>query len=123
MKIFIVDDEPIVSRALTRAFVSAGHDVTTAASGDEAIALWTGVKPDLVLLDVFMPGFSGPQVLQKLKEENKLGKETIVLMTAHSTVKSREQALNVGAHEFVQKPFENVFKLVEDLTRLVQKNV
>jgi CheY-like chemotaxis protein len=123
MKVFVVDDEPIVSRALQRAFTSQGHEVVIASSGDEAVEVWEQVKPDLVLLDVFMPGFTGPQVLQKLKNEGKLKSEYIVLMTAHSTVKSREQALQLGANDFVQKPFDNVFKLVEDLSRTVGKDV
>lgn len=121
MKVFIVDDEPIVARALKRAFMAAGHEVAVASSGDEALLMWSDVKPDLVLLDVFMPGFTGPQVLQKCRDENKLGKEKVVLMTAHSTVKTREQALQLGAHDFIQKPFEDIFKLVERLTSMVNK--
>jgi CheY-like chemotaxis protein len=122
VKVFIIDDEPIVSRALQRAFAAKGHDVVIASSGDEAVEMWERVHPDLVLLDVFMPGFTGPQVLQKLKKEGKIKSEYIVLMTAHSTVKSREQALQLGAHDFVQKPFDNVIKLVEDLTGTVGKH-
>ena len=122
MNILVVDDEPIVGRALQRAFSNAGHSVKIAASGDEALEIWPQQSFDLVLLDVFMPGFTGPQVLAKLKEQKLLGREMVVLMTAHSTVKSRQEALQLGAHEFVQKPFDNILKLVDDLTKLVKKH-
>ena len=129
MKILIVDDEVIVAKALARAFQSKGHQVEVAHAGEEGLERWFNFLPDAVLLDVVMPGLTGPQVIDEFKK-NRDSREgpmpskydpTIILMTAHSGIKGREAALVLGAHEFVQKPFEDVFALVEQLQQLVDE--
>ena len=68
MKILVVDDEPIVARALSRAFVAKGHEVTVAHSGEEGLEKWIENSPDAVMLDVVMPGLTGPQVIEEYKK-------------------------------------------------------
>ena len=122
MKLLVVDDEMIVARALSRAFTSRGHEVTVAHSGEEGLEKWQTLDPDAVLLDVVMPGLTGPQVIEefKKKSDNK-PRAQVVLMTAHSGVKGRDAALELGADEFIQKPFEDVFKLITQVEDLVRK--
>jgi DNA-binding response OmpR family regulator len=123
MKILIVDDELIVARALQRAFTSKGHEVTLAHSGEEGLEKWLSFSPDAVLLDVVMPGLSGPQVIEEYQKRGHTGQRAqVILMTAHSGVKGREPARELGADEFIQKPFEDVFKLVSQIEELVRKN-
>jgi DNA-binding response OmpR family regulator len=125
MKILVVDDEHIVARALSRAFSSKGHKVIVAHSGEEGLKSWIETAPDAVLLDVVMPGLTGPQVIEEYtKKDDSPSRAQIILMTAHSGVKGRDAARELGADEFIQKPFEDVFKLVtqvEDLVRTQKK--
>jgi DNA-binding response OmpR family regulator len=117
MKILIVDDEVIIAKALARAFVAKNHEVVLRHSGEEGLEAWEKESPDIVFLDVIMPSMTGPQVIQEYKKRNvKLNKNCfIVLMTAHSGVKHKESALEAGANEFIQKPFDNVFEIVEKI--------
>ena len=126
MKILVVDDEIIVARALRRAFESRGHFVTVAHTGEDGLEKWCEISPDAVLLDVVMPGLTGPQVIEEHRKRRRLGDNAclaqVILMTAHSGIKGREPALELGAHDFIQKPFEDVFALVERVEKLVRKN-
>jgi CheY-like chemotaxis protein len=120
LKVLIVDDEVIVARALARAFEMSHHQVFASHSGEEGLEKWIEIKPDLVLLDVVMPGLTGPQVIEEYNKRNLNLNTKIVLMTAHSGIKAREEALALGAHDFVQKPFENIFHLVKRLEVLTK---
>ncbi len=121
MKILVVDDEVIVARALSRAFESKGHSVAVAFSGEEGLEKWLQWKPNAVMLDVVMPGLTGPQVIQEYKKINGSSKTCVILMTAHSGIKGKEAAIEMGAHDFIQKPFENVFNLVNRIENLLKE--
>ncbi len=119
MKVLIVDDEVIVARALQRAFQKKGHDVFVANNAMEGLRIWELEMPGIVLLDVVMPHMTGPQLLQEIKSIGKsqlLKSAKIVFMSAHSLIKSRATAEEMGGHAFIQKPFENVFELVDKVT-------
>ena len=122
MKVLVVDDEVIITHALRRAFEAKGHQVFLAHTGEEGLEQWQLLSPDVVMLDVVMPGLTGPQVIEEYKNycanKNLVNNTKIILMTAHSGIKGREAALALGAHDFIQKPFENVFNLVRRLELL-----
>jgi DNA-binding response OmpR family regulator len=115
VKILVVDDEALVRRSLGRALRSKGHEVLEASDGNEGLKTWREFSPDLVFLDVLMPGLSGPQVLKELGEK-KSGK--VILMSAFAGEHNKETAREMGADLFVGKPFEDIFavvKLAEEL--------
>lgn len=115
MKILIVDDEALVRRSLSRALKSKGHEVLEAVDGNEGLKLWETTQPDLVFLDVLMPGLTGPQVLKEIGAK-KTGR--VVLISAFSGEHNMETAVQMGADLFVPKPFEDIFavvKMAEDL--------
>jgi CheY-like chemotaxis protein len=115
LRVLVVDDEPLVRRSLTRALKSKGHEVTEASNGHEGLEAWKTFCPDLVFLDVLMPGLSGPQVLKEIGPQNQA---KIVLMSAFSGEHNMQTAQHMGANIFVPKPFEDIFavvKLAEDL--------
>jgi DNA-binding response OmpR family regulator len=122
MKVLVVDDEMIVAKALARAFASKGHAVAMAHTGEEGIEKWEEFSPDVVMLDVVMPGLTGPQVVEEYRRRQESGKPLprakVVLMTAHSGVRGREHALELGADDFIAKPFENIFDLVTRVEKL-----
>lgn len=109
MKVLIVDDEPAVRLSLSRVFTSRGHEVKIAANGLEGLALWREWQPEAVLLDVIMPGLSGPAVLQELNSN--LGAK-VFLMSAYSADFDIQQLRAMGAKEFIAKPFPDIFAVV-----------
>lgn len=119
MKFLIIDDEPLVRRSLSRALATRGHETFEAADGQDGLEKWRKQKPDVVFLDVLMPGLSGPQVLMELEEPLKLG-TTIILISAFSGEHNPETAQRLGADVFVSKPFEDIFGLVRMAEELKQ---
>ncbi|MEK7358562.1 MAG: response regulator [Bdellovibrionota bacterium] len=119
MKILIVDDEPLVRKSLGRAFKARGHEVLETADGNEGLSRWLDSKPDVVFLDVLMPGLSGPEVLKEVLP--RLGsdwKGRVILMSAYSGEHNVTTAQQMGADLFVPKPFDDVFALVSKAEEL-----
>ncbi|KHD89751.1 MAG: response regulator [Bdellovibrio sp. ArHS] len=115
MKILIVDDEALVRRSLSRALKSKGFEVLEATNGHEGLQSWKNWEPDLVFLDVLMPGMTGPEVLKEIGSANKA---KVILMSAFSGEHNMQTAQQMGANLFVPKPFEDIFavvKMAEDL--------
>jgi CheY-like chemotaxis protein len=117
MKILIIDDEPLVRRSLVRVLTHFKHEVFEAENGEEGLAKWTEVQPNVVMLDVLMPIMGGLELLQKI--DSKLLKSTkVILMSAHSGEHVLDSVQTRGAVLFLAKPFEDIFsvaKIVEDL--------
>jgi CheY-like chemotaxis protein len=111
MKILIVDDEPIVRRALDRALSRAGHTIITAEEGVSGLEMWNSANPDVVLLDVLMPGLTGPQVLQK-KEQWEC---CVIMMSAYTGEEALDFQTKFPIQLFLSKPFENIFDIVKTI--------
>jgi two-component system, OmpR family, response regulator MprA len=102
-QILVVDDERAVREALARALELGGFDVALAADGKEGLGLVEQEAPDVVVLDLMMPGLDGVQACQILRAR---GDRTPVLMlTARTEVSSRVQGLDAGADDYLVKPF------------------
>lgn len=115
MKVLIVDDETLVRRSLSRALQGKGHEVKEAVNGTEGLQSWKTWNPDLVFLDVLMPGMTGPEVL---KEMGQSSSAKVILMSAFSGEHNMQTAQQMGANLFIPKPFEDIFaivKMAEDL--------
>ena len=101
--ILIVDDESRVTSALRRVLAYEGYTVATAADGESALALARTRLPDLVILDIMLPGINGLEVCRRLRAA---GDEVAVLMlTARDTVADRVTGLETGADDYLVKPF------------------
>lgn len=110
MKILVVDDEVLVRRSLSRALKSRGHEVLEAGDGNEGLQLWQSQNPDLVFLDVLMPGRTGPEVLKEMRNQSMA---KVILMSAFAGEHNMETAQQMGASLFVPKPFEDIFAVVK----------
>lgn len=123
MRILVVDDEPLVRKSLSRACRSRGHEVIEAEDGAIGLSLWLSQSPDLVFLDVLMPGLSGPEVLQQIQAKRVPGgpRARVILMSAYSGEHNVATAQQVGADLFVPKPFENIFAVVDSGESLVSQ--
>jgi two-component system, OmpR family, KDP operon response regulator KdpE len=102
MKILVVDDEPQIRRALSLNLGARGHEVFEAATGERALTLAATEHPDVVLLDLGLPGMDGQLVIEALR-----GWTTtpIIVLTVRDDERSKVRALDSGADDYVTKPF------------------
>jgi len=120
LKVLIVDDESSVRRALQRAFTSKGHDVEVAIDAIEGEKIWRDSLPDIVILDVLMPKLTGPQLLEKLKDFISSSPVKIILISAYSGEFDTKQSQSKGVNLFIEKPFENIFSVVDKAEELAR---
>lgn len=118
-KICIVDDEPKILRFVSANLKSIGYEVTTAGSGEELFANFDLVSPDLILLDIMMPGQDGFQVLEKIR---KFSNVPVIMLTARGNAQDKVQGLNFGADDYLTKPFslDELFARVNAVLRRSQ---
>src|SRR5689334_10290147 len=112
----IVDDEEAARYGMRRALTTLGYNITEAGSAEAARALLKQSEPDLLLLDVNLPGLSGLDFLRELKSAANGNAPLVIIVTAHGSERMAVEAVKAGAHDYLSKPFE-----VDDL-RLVVKN-
>jgi len=115
--ILIVEDEILLMSSLKKALSREGYQVITAACGEEALESFQENSPDVVLLDVRLPGMDGMQVLKMIKSLD--GSVPIIIMTAFSGIKGAVEAIRLGAYDYIAKPFdihELTFMLARCLT-------
>jgi len=101
-KILVVDDEPQIRRVMRTALAAHGYTILEARSGEEALEKVRGEPPDLVLLDINMPGIGGLDACREIREGSDV---PIIMLTVRSTEKDKVQALDAGADDYVVKPF------------------
>jgi two-component system alkaline phosphatase synthesis response regulator PhoP len=104
-KIMVVDDEPYIARVIKFKLEQEGYTVISANDGQSGLQKIKEEKPDLVLLDVMMPGLSGYEVCQKIKEDADLAGIPVVILTAKGQERDREQGMTMGASDYITKPF------------------
>ncbi len=119
-RILVVDDEPAGREVLYGLLTMDGYQVQVAANGKEAIEKATAVPPDLILLDVMMPGIDGFEVCRRLRKNPNLSEMPIVMLTALDDRDSLLQGIESGADDFISKPFDRevLRARVKTITRL-----
>lgn len=101
-RILVVDDEIEIVRALQRSLAAHGYDVFTANSGEEALEAISHYRPDLMVLDLGLPGISGLEVAKRVRAESNL---PIIVLSVKDTERDKVLALDLGADDYVSKPF------------------
>jgi DNA-binding response OmpR family regulator len=117
-KVLIVDDEPSIVLSLEFLMRKGGHEVRSAPDGARALALAESFRPDLVLLDVMMPGMDGYEVCRRLRAGAAGGRMRIVMLTAIGGEGATQQGGLAGADLYVTKPF-STRELLADIVRLI----
>ena len=117
MRILVVEDERVLASKLERALTRAGHEVSRAEAGPEAVAGAKERHYDLVLLDVNLPGFDGFEVLRQLREAALDSR--VMMLTAQAEIEDRVAGLKGGADDYLTKPFamEELLARVDALSR------
>jgi two-component system response regulator MprA len=119
VNILIVDDEPTVRQAIYRALTLEQHAVRTAPDGTEALAAIASAQPDLVTLDVLMPGIDGLEVARQLRQAG--NRVPILMLTAREAVDDRVAGLDAGADDYLVKPFA-LAELLARVRALLRRN-
>jgi len=101
----VVDDEQTILRLLDHTLKPAGYDVVLASDGSSALKLLKQHSPDLVILDIMMPGLNGFQVLRLMRQRSSV---PVMMLTARREAETVRDALNLGADDYVRKPFQTL---------------
>jgi len=105
-RILLVDDEELVRSLVRRCLDDEGYEVWTVTDGMSALALARRHLPDLIILDINMPGIDGLEVCRRLRQDPNLRVTPILFLTERGAVKDRVQGLNEGADDYLPKPFD-----------------
>lgn len=105
--ILIVEDESNILEALSFILSRAGWDVRGHGKGDDALEEIARLSPDMLVLDVMLPGRSGFEILKDLRAQPATKDLPVLMLTAKGQAKDREQAMALGANGFLTKPFSN----------------
>jgi two-component system, OmpR family, KDP operon response regulator KdpE len=101
-RILVVDDEPQIRRIMRTTLTSAGYEIDDAKTGEEALEKVRAFRPDLVLLDINMPGMGGLAACRALRPTSDVA---IIMLTVKNTEADKVQALDAGADDYITKPF------------------
>jgi two-component system KDP operon response regulator KdpE len=101
-RILVVDDEPQIRRIMRTALTGAGYEIEDAKTGEEALDRLREFRPDLVLLDINLPGMGGLAACRSIRADSNVA---IIMLTVHNTEATKIEALDAGADDFVTKPF------------------
>lgn len=116
-RILIVEDESNILEALNFILSRAGWDVRGHGKGDDALDEIARLSPDMLVLDVMLPGRSGFDILADLRAKPETAGLPVLMLTAKGQAKDREQAMSLGANGFLTKPFSNT-ELLEVVTSM-----
>src|SRR5687767_728087 len=124
-RILVIDDESEIRRSVRMILEYEGYDVLEASSGPDGVALAEKESPDLIFLDVKMPGMDGLEALQRIRQANE--SLPVVIISGHGTVSTAVEATKLGAFDFIEKPLASERVLVTirnalDQTRLKDEN-
>src|SRR5215218_491080 len=102
-RVLVIEDDAEIADVLRRFLRQEGHEVRTAADGEEALPAATEFVPDLVILDLGLPGLDGVEVCRRLRAD---GDVPILILTARTELEDRVEGLDSGADDYLVKPFE-----------------
>jgi DNA-binding response OmpR family regulator len=114
--VLVVDDDPFIQKVLRLNLELEGYAVTTASDGEEALERLAGARPDLVVLDVMMPGLDGLEVLRRIRESPETADLPVILLTARGSEEDMWEGWQRGVDYYLTKPFD-----IEDLLRSMDR--
>ena len=117
-RILLVDDEASILKSLSDVLQDEGHEVIAVESGEEALQIYPDVLPDITLLDVWLSGMDGIEVLKKIRE--RAPEAMVVVMSGHGNIETAVRATKFGAYDFIEKPL-SVDKLVIVIQNAIEK--
>lgn len=117
-RVLLIEDEPNIIEAISFILSRDGWAVATHSNGHDAVEVVLDAPPDLLILDVMLPGQSGLDILRVLRETFGPGELPVMMLTARGQLKDREMAEKAGVNRFMTKPFSNA-EMLEAVRELV----
>jgi len=105
-KILIVDDDPDITNLVRSILEAEDYMVCSAESGEEALGEVPKLRPDLIILDIILPGIDGYNICKILKTDDHTSPIPIIILSIRSSVEDRIMGLNIGADDYITKPFD-----------------
>lgn len=118
-RLLVCDDEKVLRDLVRATFEGQGYAVDEARDGSEAMARARSTRPDLIVIDMMMPGESGLETLRELRSDPNLGSTPVIMLTARTQVADRTAAADAGANYYVSKPFSPL-RLAELADKLLE---
>jgi two-component system alkaline phosphatase synthesis response regulator PhoP len=118
-RILVADDEVYIVHILEFSLNMEGYEVVSATSGEDALRMIDKERPDLIVLDIMMPGVSGYEVCRRLRADERTRDIPIIFLTAKDTLADRDFGLELGANAYITKPF-GPRKLIEAIENLLE---
>ena len=106
--ILVVDDDPDIRELVGQILSDNNYDLVTAADGEEALEIIKNRRFDLIIMDLMMPGISGMEVCQQIKQDPDLSEIPIIMLTAKAGISDRIDGFMIGADEYITKPFDPI---------------
>ncbi len=116
--VLIIEDEKLIIVSTQMVLEAAGFRVESAVNGEEGIDKAKGLRPDLILLDIMMPGIDGWETLTRLKRDPETSGVPVIIFTAREHARGHQKSTEMGAADYFRKPFEP-----DELIELVEKHV
>ena len=122
-QILLIEDEKVIAQAMTNFLIREGYGVTSVLSGDEGLEAFKNSEFHLILLDMMLPGINGELVLKKIRQKSILKKVPVIMATAKGTEYDKVKCLDLGADDYIAKPFSprEVCARVRTVLRRYQK--
>ncbi|GGO56881.1 Response regulator receiver domain-containing protein [Roseovarius pacificus] len=119
-KVLLIEDEPNIIEAVSFILSRDGWNVKTHSNGHDALDAVRNRQPDLIILDVMLPGKSGFDILQEIRADSELTQTPVLMLTARGQEKDRDMAEKAGASRYMTKPFSNaeVLEVVRSMVGL-----
>ena len=102
-KLMIIEDNMITARQVSSFLGNEGYETKVYLDGESALADFTSYKPDLILLDYFLPGINAPEVCREIR---KISSTPLIVLSANTRISDKIQMLELGADDYVEKPFD-----------------
>src|ERR687892_1530277 len=100
-RVLVCDNEEVLRALVRAALTPEGYDIVEARDGEESVELARSVDPDLIVLDMMMPGRTGIEVLEELRSEERFAETPVIMLTARAQASDRAAAANAGATRFI----------------------
>ena len=105
-KILLVEDDEMNRDMLSRRLIKRGYEVAIAIDGEKGVAMAVSERPDIILMDMSLPGIDGWTATRQVKADEVTGRIPVIALTAHAMAGDREKALEAGCDDFDTKPVE-----------------
>lgn len=117
-QILVIEDEPDILTLIHKILTANGFEVIRASTGEEGLVLASKLNPDLIILDIVMPGLSGLEVLRLLKSKKTTKEVPVIIVSALNRDIDRQYANDYGADAYIAKPF-NIHDILTEVDRLM----